>query len=149
MKLTAKTYTKLVEELEHLSAIALPAARLSVEESKSQGDNSQNSEYFVAAQEESAVRARYTSVCDALEAHKAYRHNAARKISTGSEVILDVEGEQESYLYGAPEEMSCWSDVITPQSPLGLFLDKLEVGASGKFNKLTIKLISITDRTKA
>lgn len=124
MKLTAKTYTKLVEELEHLSAIVLPAARLSVEESKSQGDNSQNSEYFVAAQEESAVKARYASVYNTLEAHKVHKHESAGKFATGSEVVLDIEGEQESYIYGALEEMSCWSDVITPQSPLGLFLEK-------------------------
>ena len=143
MKLTAVTLGKLKEELRTLETVRLPAARLSVEESKSQGDNSQNSEYFVAAEEESQVKARHASVLAALAAHTLAARVSEQKVSSGSQIVLSVGGVDEIYIYGSAEENLCWPDVVTPQSPIGKFLENLEPGQSFRYNGIEMTLKSI------
>lgn len=147
MKLTAETFDILNEELQELETISLPAARSAVEESKSQGDNSQNSEYFVAAEAEAHVKARHMAVVATLAAHNTPLSAAAHKVSPGSQIVLSVDGIDEVYVYGSAEENLCWPDVITPLSPMGKFLVNLELGQSFSFNGKEITLKSVVNKT--
>lgn len=144
MNLTLETFNKLKEELRTLETVRLPITRLAVEESKSQGDNSQNSEYFVAAEEESQVKTRYVTVAAALAAHASAVTVSTQKVSPGSQIVLSVGGVDECYIYGSAEENLCWPDVITPLSPIGRFLVNLEPGQSFRFNGTEMTLKSVT-----
>ena len=143
MKLTLKTFNKLKEELRILETVRLPTTRLAVEESKSQGDNSQNSEYFVAADDESQVKARYAIVIAALAAHVSSVTVSTQKVSPGSQIVLSAGGVDECYIYGSVEENLCWPDVITPLSPMGRFLVNLEPGQGFRFNGTEMTLKSV------
>lgn len=147
MRLTSKTFNALTQELYLLETVRLPAARQAVEESKLQGDNSQNNEYFVAAEDEAQARTRHALVVAAIQAHNVSLASCANKVGAGSQIVLSVGNIDEVYLYGSVEESMCWPDVVTPLSPIGKFLTDLEPGQSFVFNGTQMTLKSIVDRT--
>lgn len=120
MRLSHATEMRLREELRHLSEVELNRIREAVFEARTQGDSSQNPDYFNIAEEEGMVLARIEQVRSALARHD----NAPEQditwdhASPGCVLILDFGAGCERMYFGSIEE-TCDLEVLTPGSPIG------------------------------
>lgn len=104
----------------------LPAAQQVIENAKGAGDNSPNTDYFVAAAEEAQLRGRAVRIERAIDAHNSALSvvgSAARGNVASVGVVAELtfeDGGAEEYLVGSIEETVTGHTVVTPDSPLGL-----------------------------
>jgi transcription elongation factor GreA len=126
MQLSSPTLLKLVSELGELLNVKIPAAQQVIENAKGAGDNSQNTDYFVAATEEAQLRGRAVRIERTIDAHNSALAVAGSAacgdvVRVGVVVELTFEdGGAEEYLVGSIEETATGYTVVTPDSPLGL-----------------------------
>lgn len=129
MRLSESSYNRISGEVRFLIEVRVPAVRAMVVESKGAGDNSQNTDYFSAAEEEGRVLAELARLQAVLHAHElaaARGQETPDGLSVACGVVVTVsfgEDDSEDYLIGSIEE-SRSSDiaVVTPESPLGAAL---------------------------
>lgn len=129
MRLSESSYNRISDEVRFLINVRVPEVRAMVVASKGAGDNSQNTDYFSAAEEEGRVLAELARLQSVLHAHElaaARGQEAPDGLSVVCGVVATVsfgEGDSEDYLVGSIEE-SRSSDVavVTPESPLGAAL---------------------------
>jgi transcription elongation factor GreA len=131
MRLSQRTLERLEAELIQIEQVLLPAARAAVEDSRTQGDSSQNPDYFVAAEAEASLLTRQSSIRHALDAHAGSSAAPAAEgvASPGRFLLLDFGAGPEEFLLGSIEER--WGDVevVTPTSPIGAAVTGLRKGA--------------------
>lgn len=129
MRLSESSYNRITDEVRFLVDVRVPEVRAMVVASKGAGDNSQNTDYFSAAEEEGRVLAEITRLQAVLDAHELAVARG-QELPDGLSVVCGVvatvafeEGDCEDYLVGSIEE-SRSSDmaVVTPESPLGAAL---------------------------
>lgn len=126
MRLSDSSYNRISDEVRFLSDVRVPEVRAMVVASKGAGDNSQNTDYFSAAEEEGRVLAELARLQAVLHAHEL-AVVAGHEIPDGSTVVCGVivtiafsEKDHEDYLIGSIEESrSSDTFVVTPESPLG------------------------------
>jgi len=121
VKLSREARIRLEQELGRLENELLPAARRGVEEARTQGDMSQNPDFFIAAEAEGRLLLRRSAVVEALEADATSVPVAldAGVVAPGCVVTLDFGDGPEEYLIGSIEEQYGDMLVITPESPIG------------------------------
>ena len=126
MQLSSPTLSKLVSELEELLHVKIPAVQKAIENAKGAGDNSQNTDYFVAATEEAQLRGRAVRIRRVIDEHNSALAKddltvRADVVRVGVLVELTFEdGGAAEYLVGSIEESCTGHTVVTPDSPLGL-----------------------------
>lgn len=137
MRLSDAAFLKLSIELSRLLDEQLPAALALVNDSRTAGDISQNSDYFVAADAEAQVRVRVRRIEAVLAAHaKAVESGEAVSgvdvVRAGVVVTVDFGGNDlAKYLFGSIEEAGVADvDVVTLDSPMGKAVLGAAVGDS-------------------
>jgi transcription elongation factor GreA len=135
MRLSDSSYNRISDEIKFLMNVRVPEVRAMVVASKGAGDNSQNTDYFSAAEEESRVLAELARLQSVLDSHEL-AVVAGHEMPDASTVVCGVivtiafsEGDREDYLIGSIEESrSSLAAVVTPESPLGSALMGRRVG---------------------
>lgn len=131
MRLSKFTRDVLQQELTHLREEALPRLAGLVIDAKSQGDTSQNPDYFIVAEEERQVNQRVAEVVAALAADDHEDEPPLDVVGPGRLVVVDFgDGDAETLVFGSVEERCLGLDVMTPGSPLGERLLGRKVGES-------------------
>lgn len=130
VRLTKEAVQRLEAELVTLTEEEAPRVRAMVEEAKGAGDNSQNPDYFLAAEEEANLLARIKRVRDALEAHAAASMVAldTETVQPGVFVDLDFGDGPESFYVGSISAAGGDITVLTPESRVGAALIGKRVG---------------------
>ena len=130
MRLTQQAEQRLRDELAWLEDVEIPRVRSMVEEAKSAGDNSQNPDYFMAAEEEGNVLARVKRTRAALAGHDLAEgvELDLSFVQPGVFVHLDFGDGPEMFYVGAIEA-SGDVPVLTPMSKVGQDLMGRSVGA--------------------
>lgn len=159
VRLSDSSYNRISDEVQFLMNVRVPEVRALVVASKGAGDNSQNTDYFSAAEEEARVLSELARLQSVLDAHEL-AVVAGHAVPDGSTVVCGVivtiafsEEDHEDYLIGSIEESrSSKAAVVTPESPLGLVLMGRRVGEevcwstpSGKEMKAELVRIRLPD----
>ena len=126
MRLSDSSYNRISNEMQFLMNKRVPEVRAMVVASKGAGDNSQNTDYFSAAEEEGRVLAELARLQAVLHAHELAVVEG-QEIPDGRTVVCGVlvtiafsDEDLEDYLIGSIEESkSSDTFVVTPESPLG------------------------------
>lgn len=118
MSVSRTTRERLAKELRHLEEVGLPAARRAIEDARTQGDTSQNPDFFIAAEAEGRLRDRHSRLLRLLREPPV---DAAQggAVTVGVVVDLDFGDGIETYTVGSIEEQFGAVQVITPESPVG------------------------------
>jgi transcription elongation factor GreA len=129
MRLSQATELRLREELRKLSEVELPKIREAVYEARTQGDSSQNPDYFTVAEEEGMVLARIEQIRHALAQHESSvdQDRSWDRAVPGCVIVLDFGDGREKMYFGSIEE-SGDLEVLTPGSPIGRAVDGRQVG---------------------
>ncbi len=130
VRLTKEAVQRLEAELTMLVDVEAPRVRTMVEEAKGAGDNSQNPDFFIAAEEEANVLARMKRVRDALEAHSVASQIAVdtETVQPGVFVDLDFGDGPECFYVGSISAAGGGTAVLTPESRVGASLLGKRVG---------------------
>lgn len=130
MRLTKDAVQRLEAELTMLVEEEAPRVRAMVEEAKGAGDNSQNPDYFLAAEEEANLLARIKRVRDALEGHATASMTTLdlETVQPGVFVELDFGDGPESFYVGSISAAGGDTTVLTPESRVGAALLGKRVG---------------------
>jgi len=126
VRLSDSSYNRISDEVRFLSDVRVPEVRAMVVASKGAGDNSQNTDYFSAAEEEGRVLAELARLQAVLHAHEL-AVAGGQVVPDGGTVVCGVvvtiafsDEDHEDYLIGSIEESkSSNAAVVTPESPLG------------------------------
>src|SRR5690606_11878819 len=105
--------------------VDLPAAREDIVHARSAGDSAENSDIFVALENEGRLLARVKYIESVLKqaADGGVAEVSTDSVSPGVVVSLDFgDGEIERYLVGSIEERPEGVGVLTTESPLGAAL---------------------------
>jgi transcription elongation factor GreA len=135
VRLSDISYNRISDEVQFLMNVRVPEVRAMVVASKGAGDNSQNTDYFSAAEEEGRVLAELARLQAVLHAHELAVAEE-QVVPDGGTVVCGVivtiefsKEDHEDYLIGSIEESrSSNAAVITPESPLGSALMGRHVG---------------------
>jgi transcription elongation factor GreA len=117
--LSKEAYERLRDELETLKTEGRDKMSADIEEARSHGDLRENAEYHAAKDEqgkmESRIRQLETLLRDA-RIGEPQDHDAVRP---GLKVVLDVEGDKETYLVGSREDQHDDLEILSAESPMG------------------------------
>ncbi|MFW5888556.1 MAG: GreA/GreB family elongation factor [Patescibacteria group bacterium] len=118
--ITMEKYNKLKEELKELKEIERPPAIREVKRLAEMGDFSENAAYQIAKGRLRSINNRITKIKDFLshaEIISAGKDND--KISLGSRVTLEINGEKRTYKILGSAETDPGKGIISHNSPLG------------------------------
>jgi transcription elongation factor GreA len=155
-KISREGYEKLVNELEDLKKVRLPAVLITLSEAKEMGDLSENFDYKAALEEKDLINSRMKEIESLIEDVEVVEEEDGKKKPTGkvvefgSKVKVQVEDDKpyEVIIVGSGEVNSKEDEVlISFESPLGQAIRGKAVGEIGKMRLATtrkdVKIIAI------
>jgi transcription elongation factor GreA len=130
--MTKAGHRKLVEELENLTRVELPAIIEKVAEARANGDLKENAEYHAAREKQGFIQDRMKYIQDTLStALVIENNNESGTIMFGSKVVTvdpEDEDDEEEFTLVGQDEADPTQDMISVTSPLGQSLLGKKVG---------------------
>jgi transcription elongation factor GreA len=129
--LTKEGEERLQKELKNLIEVDRKAVIDKVKEAREYGDLSENSEYEAATHEQGLVESRIDELQQMLKNVRiidAAKNGISGKVSIGSKVEVEIEGDKESFLIVGSAESDPAKGFISSESPLGKALLGCKVG---------------------
>ena len=118
--LSREAYERLQAELEDLTDRGRIEIAQKIEAARALGDLSENGDYHAAKDAQGHMELRIRQIEAALrDAVIVDSVEDSGKVTVGSVVVIDFEGDEEQYLVGSTEERRDEHTTITPESPLG------------------------------
>jgi transcription elongation factor GreA len=117
--LTKKGLEKLKRELEQLDKVERKKISEKLEEAIAQGDLSENAGYDAAKEKQAFIERRIKELRDIISQAQIIEKGGKDKVSIGSQVFLESEGEKENFRLVGPEEADILEGRISFESPLG------------------------------
>lgn len=128
--LTKEGIEKLKTELEHLIKVERKEIIRKIKETREYGDLSENAEYDAAREQQSMIEGRIEELEALLKKAKVLDENPANhdKVVIGARVVVEVDGDKETYQLVSSAESDPASGHISVESPLGKALVGAKVG---------------------
>ncbi|MDR0606878.1 MAG: GreA/GreB family elongation factor [Candidatus Peribacteria bacterium] len=155
-KISREGYEKLVNELQELKQVRLPAVLVTLAEAKEMGDLSENFDYKSALEEKDFIHSRMKQIEELIEDVEIVDEaDGAKKsekvVEFGSKVKVQIEGEDKEYavtIVGSGEVGAKDGNLlISLESPLGQAIRGKAVGDIAKMRLATtrkdVKVMSI------
>jgi transcription elongation factor GreA len=117
--LSQQAYDRLSAELEDLKTNGRPQISAEIEVARAHGDLRENAEYHAAKDEQGRMEARIRQIEALLEQAVIGVQESAAAVAPGVIVVLDVDGDEETYLVGSREDRHPELDVLSAESPMG------------------------------
>lgn len=125
--LSQEAYDRLQKELEELRTEGRRHMSEAIAEARAHGDLSENAEYDSAKEEQGKMEARIRQLESLLREAKVGEEPAGDEVAPGLVVVLDIDGDEETYFVaGSREDRHDEHDVLSTSSPIG----KAVLGAS-------------------
>ena len=133
--LSKEKYDELTAELEHLKTVRRREIAEQLEYARSLGDLSENAEYEEARNLQAATEDRIRNVEEQLSRARIIEHAKGNKVSLGSTVTIQKQGEKEEHLYEVvgSAEANMQERKISHLSPLGAALMEKKKGDTFAF----------------
>ncbi len=148
IQLTQKGFNDLQLELEDLLINKKPKAIDRLTKARSMGDLSENSEYTAAKEEREFVEGRIKeiqAILDNAEVNLVYK--AGNQIEIGSTVVVETNGEKDSFQIVGEFEADPMNKKLSQNSPIGQALIDKKVGDQVEVNipagKVQYKIVDI------
>ena len=117
--LSQEAFDRLSAELDDLRTNGRPRISAEIEVARAHGDLRENAEYHAAKDEQGRMEARIRQI-EALLANAVIgERDSADEVAAGVVVVLDVDGDEETYLVGSREDRHPELDVLSAESPMG------------------------------
>lgn len=117
--LSQEAHDRLRAELEDLRTNGRPRISAEIEVARAHGDLRENAEYHAAKDEQGRMEARIRQIEALLDGAVIGERDSADEVAAGVVVVLDVDGDEETYLVGSREDRHTELDVLSAESPMG------------------------------
>jgi transcription elongation factor GreA len=144
--LSQEAYDRLKDELDTLKGEGRPRISAEIEEARAHGDLRENAEYHAAKDEQGKMEARIRQIEVLLRDAHIGEPPDADEVRPGLIVVLDVEGDQETYLVGSREDSHDEHDILSAESPMGQAIMGAQQGDSVTFQTPTGASVGVTVR---
>jgi len=131
--LSQEAFDRLSAELEDLKTNGRPQISAEIEVARAHGDLRENAEYHAAKDEQGRMEARIRQIEALLDRAVIGEQVSADVVAPGVVVVLDVDGDEETYLVGSREDRHPELDVLSADSPMGLAILGARSGDSRGF----------------
>ena len=118
--LSQEAYDRLSAELEDLKTNGRPRISAEIEVARAHGDLRENAEYHAAKDEQGRMEARIRQIEALLDKAVIGERRTADEVAPGVVVVLDIEGDEDTYLVGSREDRHPELDVLSAESPMGV-----------------------------
>jgi len=146
--LSQEAYDRLRAELESLKTEGREEISAEIETARAHGDLRENAEYHAAKDEQGKMEARIRQIEELLRDAKIGAPSGTGKVGPGLKVVLDFDGDEETYLIGSREDHHDELEILSTESPMGKAIMGLKVGDTASFEtptgtKVSLKVTSI------
>lgn len=117
--LSKEAYDRLQDELETLRTEGRDKMSADIEEARSHGDLRENAEYHSAKDEQGKMEARIRQLEQLLRDARIGEPQDLGAVRPGLKVVLEVEGDEETYLVGSREDQHDELEILSAESPMG------------------------------
>lgn len=141
--LSQEAYDRLQAELDTLRTEGRVNIAAVIEEARSHGDLRENAEYHAAKDEQGKMEARIRQLEVLLRDAKVGEPERTDVAHPGLVVILDVDGDEETYLLGSREDEHEELEILSASSPMGQAVNGKRVGDEASFTTPTGATIQV------
>jgi transcription elongation factor GreA len=151
IEITQEGYARLQDELNDLIEIERPKIIAAVADARSHGDLRENSAYDVARQDQAMIEKRISDLESTLRNAVVIKPESSKgsnaTVGLGSKVVVDMDGEEETFTIVGAAEARPSQGYISNASPIGKALDGRRKGdkvqAETPGGKLTLAILSV------
>lgn len=126
--LSQDAHDRLMSELEHLKSEGREQISGEIEDARAHGDLRENAEYHAAKDEQGKMEARIRQLELLLRDATIGSPDNTDTVAPGLVVVLDVDGDEETYLLGSREDEHDEFAVLSADSPMGTAITGGKVG---------------------
>lgn len=131
--LSQDAYDRLKAELETLRTEGRPRISAEIETARAHGDLRENAEYHAAKDEQGKMEARIRQLEELLRDAHIGEPDRTDIVRPGLVVVLDIDGDEETYLVGSREDAHDEFEILSQDSPMGQAVLNQPVGAEVSF----------------
>jgi transcription elongation factor GreA len=142
--LSQEAYDRLKDELETLKTEGRTSISAEIEEARAHGDLRENAEYHAAKDEQGKMEARIRQLEALLRDAHIGEPPDADEVRPGLIVVLDVDGDEETYLLGSREDHHDDHDILSASSPMGQAVKGARAGDTVTFQTPTGVSVDVT-----
>jgi transcription elongation factor GreA len=117
--LSKEAFDRLQGELETLRTEGRDKMSADIEEARSHGDLRENAEYHAAKDEQGKMEARIRQLEQLLRDARIGEPQNLDAVRPGLKVVLEVDGDEETYLVGSREDQHDELEILSAESPMG------------------------------
>ncbi len=144
--LSQEAYDRLNAELESLRTEGRERISAEIEVARAHGDLRENAEYHAAKDEQGKMEARIRQLTELLRDARIGEPDTTDVARPGLVVVLDIEGDEETYLIGSREDSHDELEILSAESPMGQAVLDQSVGATVRFTTPTGVELAVTLR---
>lgn len=142
--LSQDAFNRLKAELETLRTEGRPRISAEIETARAHGDLRENAEYHAAKDEQGKMEARIRQLEQLLRDAHIGEPEGTDVVRPGLVVVLDIEGDEETYLVGSREDAHDELEILSKDSPIGQAVLDQAVGAKVTFATPTGAELDVT-----
>jgi transcription elongation factor GreA len=144
--LSQEAYDRLRAELDSLKTEGRERISAEIEAARAHGDLRENAEYHTAKDEQGRMEARIRQIEVLLRDARIGEPEDTDVVRPGLLVVLDVDGDEETYLLGSREDHHDELEILSADSPMGKAVTGAGVGDTVAFQTPTGASIEVTVR---
>jgi transcription elongation factor GreA len=144
--LSQEAHDRLKDELETLKTAGRERISAEIEVARAHGDLRENAEYHAAKDEQGKMEARIRQLEQLLRDAHIGEPEHTDEVKPGLVVVLDVDGDEETYLLGSREDSHDEHDILSAKSPMGEAITGASVGETVSFSTPAGHSIEVTVR---
>jgi transcription elongation factor GreA len=131
--LSQEAYDRLTAELDRLTTEGRESISAEIEVARQHGDLRENAEYHAAKDEQGKMEARIRQLQSLLRDARIGEPQDTDEVRQGLVVVLDIEGDEETYLLGSREDEHDELEILSASSPMGTAVTGAKVGDTVTF----------------
>jgi transcription elongation factor GreA len=131
--LSQDAYDRLRAELDQLMTEGRESISAEIETARQHGDLRENAEYHAAKDEQGKMEARIRQLQTLLRDAHIGEPQDTDEVRPGLVVVLEVEGDEETYLLGSREDEHDEFEILSASSPMGTAITGCKVGDRTSF----------------
>ncbi len=144
--LSQEAYDRLNAELETLRTEGRDSISAEIEVARAHGDLRENAEYHAAKDEQGKMEARIRQLTELLRDARIGEPDTTDVARPGLVVVLDIEGDEETFLIGSREDSHDDLEILSAESPMGRAVLDQSVGATVRFTTPNGNELAVTVR---
>ena len=117
--LSQEAFDRLKSELETLKTEGRERISAEIETARAHGDLRENAEYHSAKDEQGKMEARIRQLEQLLRDARIGEPQDLGAVRPGLKVVLEVDGDEETYLVGSREDQHDELEILSAESPMG------------------------------